>query len=77
MAYVSDEYLDKLKAEHSKLAALQSKWTEVTKFVEAATACGFANQNQEDALIYALTRLTDEPEIVIRLKLDVKARGHK
>jgi hypothetical protein len=73
---ISDEQLEALQKDHNDLADLRADTQMIHALLVSAARFGFTNKNQEDAIIFALMRITKEPREVIKLTLHINPKGY-
>jgi hypothetical protein len=75
MPTITDDQLDAYIKDHRDLAELRSEVSGLEMLLKAAARQGFTNTDQEDAIYFALEKVTKEPRAVLKLTLHVNPKG--
>lgn len=71
-----EEYT-RLKADAADAAGLRAIVGDASYYVRAAARIGFVNVDQEDAVWFALERLTGQPRELLKAIIDIAPRGYR
>lgn len=75
MPHMDDATYERLTKNSELYLIMKSDVREATKFLLAAGKCGYTDANQKDALIGALSLLTQNDKKLMEALMDIPIRG--